>query len=64
MDRVVAQISAVAAPGSRLCLDTIPRDLIEGRVKPSRGFINGRDVRCPHGPAPETLYSHKTPAMS
>lgn len=51
MDSVVAQISAIAAPGSRLCLDTIPRDLIEGRAKPSRGFINGRDVRCLHAPA-------------
>ncbi len=64
MDSVVAQISAIAAPGSRLCLDTIPRDLIEGRAKPSRGFINGRDVRCPRAPASETLSSHKTPAMS
>lgn len=42
---VVGQISAIAAPGSRLCLDLIPRGLLEGRVKPTRGFTNGRDVR-------------------
>ena len=45
VDCVVAQVSAIAAPGSRLCLDLIPRGLLEGRVKPTRGFTNGRDVR-------------------
>ena len=49
VDCVVGQISAIAAPGSRLCLDLIPRGLLEGRVKPTRGFTNGRDVR-PHAP--------------
>jgi len=47
VDSVVAQISAVAASGSRLCLDAVPRDMLDGRVKPNRGWINGRDVRPP-----------------
>ena len=50
VDSVVAQISAVAASGSRLCLDAVPRDMLDGRVKPNRGWINGRDVRPPFKP--------------
>ncbi len=50
MDSVVAQISGVAARGSRLCLDAVPLGLVEGRVKPRRGWINGRDVRGPTPP--------------
>jgi len=51
VDSVVAQISGVAARGSRLCLDAVPLGLVEGRVKPRRGWINGRDVRGPPCPA-------------
>jgi len=47
VDSVVAQISGVAAAGSRLCLDAVPLGLVEGRIKPRRGWINGRDVRGP-----------------
>jgi hypothetical protein len=50
VDSVVAQISGVAARGSRLCLDAVPLGLVEGRVKPRRGWINGRDVRGPTPP--------------
>ncbi|KAK9836338.1 hypothetical protein WJX81_006667 [Elliptochloris bilobata] len=49
VDCVVAQVSEIAAPGSRLCLDLIPRGLLEGRVRPSRGFVNGRDALAARG---------------
>ncbi len=38
------QISALAAPGSRICFDALHRDHIDGRVR-NRGFSCGVEVR-------------------
>ena len=40
---LLAQLSALAAPGSRLCFDALHADYVDGRSK-CRGFTNGSEV--------------------
>ena len=43
VDNLLAQVSQLAAPGSRLCFDALHRDHMDGRVK-MRGYTNGANV--------------------
>ena len=43
VDNLLAQVSQLAAPGSRLCFDALHRDHMDGRVK-MRGYTNGAKV--------------------
>ena len=43
MDNLLAQVSQLAAPGSRLCFDALHRNYMDGRVK-MRGYTNGARV--------------------
>ena len=43
VDNLLAQVSQLAAPGSRLCFDALHRDHMDGRVK-MRGYTNGARV--------------------
>ena len=44
VDGLMRQISALAAPGSRICFDALHRDHMDGRVR-NRGFSCGVEVR-------------------
>ena len=44
VDGLMRQISALAAPGSRICFDALHRDHMDGRVH-NRGFSCGVEVR-------------------
>ena len=44
VDNLLAQVSQLAAPRSRLCFDALHRDHMDGRVK-MRGYTNGARVR-------------------
>lgn len=45
VDGLMKQISALAAPGSRICFDALHRDHMDGRVR-NRGFSCGVEVRA------------------
>ncbi|CAK0732255.1 hypothetical protein CVIRNUC_000105 [Coccomyxa viridis] len=48
VDNLLAQVSQLAAPGSRLCFDALHRDHMDGRVK-MRGYTNGANALAARG---------------
>ena len=45
MDGLIKQISELASPGSRICMDMVDKAYMDGTVK-NRGYSCGSEVRC------------------